>query len=240
VEDALSLGASFKITGAPFFVESRGNTGPDSNSNFNIMYTQGNIQAQIASLIANSKAKIVNAPRVVVQNGSGAAVMFTESIPFITTSESTDIYGRITSSPQITMQTFSKGLIVQNATILPDNSVILVVEPQLDDPGQIVALPGSSDTSSGGVSGSTSTQIQAVVRVKNGESMMMGGFVSTNEGEASYRVPLLSDLPIIGPLLFRSTNKTKNNTETLFFLTPTIIFDDKTSFDGMTSIPPVF
>ena len=235
VEDAFAMGSSFQIAGAPFFVE---NQGTSTNGNFSVMYTQGNIQMQLATLLTKKRAKVISSPRVVVQNNGTASIQTSVSFPQLMTSQQTDIYGRITSVPSVTSQSFTNGITVGNATILPDNSVILNVTPMVSNPANGISIPGDQGT--GQLQGANQTTVQAIVRIKNGETMMMGGVVSENVGDTARKIPLLSDIPVLGPLLFTSTINNKSNEETMFFLTPTIIMDDKTNFDGMTNVPPVF
>jgi type II secretory pathway component GspD/PulD (secretin) len=69
---------------------------------------------------------------------------------------------------------------------------------------------------------------------------MMGGFIGKTEVEQVNKVPLLYNIPIIGPMLFGTKSKSKDNTETLIFITPTILNDDQSgnSTDGI--LPALF
>ncbi|HEX2951957.1 MAG TPA: hypothetical protein VHV83_20675 [Armatimonadota bacterium] len=234
VNDATSFGASWSITGTPWSVNNVGLT----DGRTSVQYSQGNIKLALNALIQQQRAKIVNAPRVIVQNGGYADIELSDNIPFVITSEEEDVYGKVTKVPTINMQTFSQGLEVNNILIHPDDSVTLDVYPVLEDPSGYVTIPGQDN--SGSVSGSNEQTIQTIVRVKNGETIMMGGFVSDNNTTLDYKTPLLSNLPILGPLLFRSRSETISNTETLIFITPTVLKDDTTSFEGMTTLPPLF
>ncbi|MHB9026882.1 MAG: type II secretion system protein GspD [Armatimonadota bacterium] len=235
VKDAMSLGSSWELSGAPVSIISQ-NAGGEGN--FAIRYIKGNLKVALSTLITTSRAKVVNAPRVIVQNGGMASITMTDSIPFIIINEEQDVFGRTIETPDIEMQEFEQGLDVNNVIIHPDNTVTLDVTPILDAPGATVGIPSGSG--SGSVSGSTSADVMTIVRVKDGETIMMGGFVSKNEFDGGTRAPLLSNLPIIGPLLFRSVSKNTNNTETLVFITPFIMKDDITDYGGMQTLPPLF
>jgi type II secretory pathway component GspD/PulD (secretin) len=235
VEDAMSMGASWQFAGVPLSVISGQGGGEGS---FQIHYIKGNLKAALSTAITNRRAKVVNAPRVIVQNESSASFHMTTSFPFIIINEEQDVFGKSFRSPEIDMQEFEQGIDVDYVIIHPDDSVTLEVTPVLESPGDAVPIPGSSG--SGGVRGSSSAEVEAVVRVKNGETIMMGGFVSRNEGVGSSRTPLLSNLPVIGPLLFRATNRSTNNRETMVFITPIIVKEDETNFGFMNSLPPIF
>jgi type II secretory pathway component GspD/PulD (secretin) len=67
----------------------------------------------------------------------------------------------------------------------------------------------------------TSTLATDVI-TKNGESIVMGGLLSRVEQRTLYKIPLLGDLPILGPL-FRSTSYQTSKTDVVFVMTPTIL-----------------
>lgn len=237
VNDAMSLGSSWTIQGNPWSVVNTGASASDGN--FSVMYINGNIKFALSSLITNKRAKVVNAPRIIVQNGAdGAYIQLTDSFPFIITQQSEDVFGRTTQIPEIVMQPFEQGMDINSVLIHSDNSVTLDVTPTLEDPTDSLAIPGTGNA--GSVSSTQTTEISTVVRVKNGETIMMGGFVSNNEGTAMTKTPLLADIPILGPLFFRNSTTSTNNTETLIFITPTVLEDDKTTFEGMITLPPIF
>lgn len=67
----------------------------------------------------------------------------------------------------------------------------------------------------------TSRQADTNVRMKNGETLIIGGLIGEEETKSVQRIPLLSKLPLLGNL-FKNTSKRKTNTEVLMFLTPYI------------------
>jgi type II secretory pathway component GspD/PulD (secretin) len=71
---------------------------------------------------------------------------------------------------------------------------------------------------------SFTSQIAVLRRVPNGGTVVLGGTLTKSDSESTNRIPILSELPIIGRL-FRSKLLSKNDTETLIFFTPTIIPD---------------
>ncbi len=235
VEDAMDLSASFSYSGMPLSVVA---TNGGNSGNLAVQYMKGDIQTSISALMSKSWQKVVNAPRVIVQNGSSASVYFTQSIPEITLDEEEDVFGRTIEEPTINFQSFTQGLSVNQVTIHPDDSVTLDVTPQLQSPSTVgVPIPGGG---SGNVYGSNTSTIATVVRVKNGETIMMGGFITKNDLQQATQTPLLGMIPLIGPLLFGSHANSTDDEETMIFLTPTIMKEDTTDFGGMTTLPPLF
>lgn len=66
---------------------------------------------------------------------------------------------------------------------------------------------------------------KAIVKVKDGETVMLGGLIHTDKSVAVKKMPILGDIPILG-MLFRNRNQTKDQErELLVFITPHIIRD---------------
>ena len=58
--------------------------------------------------------------------------------------------------------------------------------------------------------------------------MVLGGLVRKQESTSTQRIPILSDIPILGGI-FRTRNKQINDQELLIFVTPTIIGESNDS-----------
>jgi type II secretory pathway component GspD/PulD (secretin) len=64
----------------------------------------------------------------------------------------------------------------------------------------------------------------SVLKLKDGQSMVIGGLMTTQNNNTVLKLPFLGDLPLIGQA-FRSKSKTKSERELIIFLTPHIIDD---------------
>jgi len=66
---------------------------------------------------------------------------------------------------------------------------------------------------------------KSLVKVKNGETVIIGGLIRSEYYETITKLPILGDIPFIG-VLFRHKNKTKDKErELLVFITPHIVKD---------------
>ncbi|KPL00534.1 MAG: hypothetical protein AMJ91_04270 [candidate division Zixibacteria bacterium SM23_73_3] len=68
----------------------------------------------------------------------------------------------------------------------------------------------------------TSTQ----VRIKNGETVVIGGLITSKKTDTEHKVPLLGDLPLLG-YFFKRKETTEQRAELVIFLTPRITTFDK-------------
>ncbi len=66
---------------------------------------------------------------------------------------------------------------------------------------------------------------KSVIRLKDGETLFIGGLIKNDRAETITKIPLLGDIPLLGAL-FRHRNKSKDEErELLVFLTPHIVKD---------------
>jgi len=109
----------------------------------------------------------------------------------------------------------------------------LKVTPQVNKEGYItlVVQPYYADmiASAITVNGNTvydpvSRGASTMVRVKNGQTVVIGGMLSSTETKSVKKVPLLGYIPIIG-WLFTSVSSRRTNTDLVIFVTPTILVD---------------
>lgn len=63
----------------------------------------------------------------------------------------------------------------------------------------------------------TSTQ----VRMKNGETVVIGGLITSKKSDSEHKIPVLGDLPLLG-YLFKRKEKTEHRAELVILLTPRI------------------
>lgn len=105
--------------------------------------------------------------------------------------------------------------------------VSLSIVPYVSDDGEITVEiePEVSDVIGEGATGLPVVSKRAVttkVRVKDGETIVIGGLLLTTEKLIQKKVPFLGDIPILG-YLFSTTEKEMKETETVIFITPHII-----------------
>jgi type IV pilus assembly protein PilQ len=65
-------------------------------------------------------------------------------------------------------------------------------------------------------------EVTTQVLVNDGQTVVLGGILTTQNSNVVNKVPLLGDIPILGTL-FKNTNRTNKKDELLIFVTPKII-----------------
>lgn len=165
------------------------------------------ISLELQALEADGRGKIVSNPRVVTVNQKPAVILQGTQVPYITP-------GTANSPATVTFKDAFLCLLV-NPQILNNDSVILNVEVQKDAIGAAVS----------GVLPIETKRVKTQIRLKNGETAVLGGIFEQNIRNETNKVPFLGDIPVLG-YLFRDNSKVDNKTELLVFLTPRIIKDN--------------
>ena len=99
------------------------------------------------------------------------------------------------------------------------NEVLLNLYPQVS------LVTSFLKTTAGDYPQISTREARTTVSVKSGETLAIGGLLRENDIRTAQKVPLFGELPIIGGI-FRHSKKTKERTEIVIFLTPTIVGSD--------------
>ena len=95
----------------------------------------------------------------------------------------------------------------------------------LDVVQDISSLDGFVDVSNGQKAPQTSTSsAQATLSVRDGETIMLGGYVLDSRNTTKSGVPILKDIPLLGNL-FRSKSRDNKRSELLLLLKVTVLKD---------------
>ncbi len=170
---------------------------------FSILSKDLLLDLELSALQAESKGEIVSTPRVVTTNQTTAIIEQGVEVPF-----------QQASSSGAANVAFKKAVLSLEVTpqITPDEHVIMELKVNQDTIGRVFSGVPSIDT----------RNVKTKVLVDNGQTVVLGGVhVETNQNDVE-RVPLLSDLPVVGRI-FRRTTRSNDKRELLIFVTPRIL-----------------
>lgn len=189
-----------------------GNTG----INFTVLNNSGATRALIHALATNSRARILSTPRIMAINGRQAFINVGDSVPVITSQQTSNtIIGGTTGLLQ-TVQYVDTGVIL---------NVTPIIRGQGEVDMQIKQEVSNASTTTTGVNTSPTISkrtLQTDLTAPNGGTVVLGGLISQNQNVTNTGVPLLQDIPYLGSL-FRSRNETTSRTELLVLITPHIL-----------------
>lgn len=181
---------------------------------FSFTITGEDFNFLVRALQSDSRLDVIQRPMIMCQNNQTATINVGQEVPFVrgsTTTSGGNTQAQIDYEPV--------GVILNVEPIInPDGFVYMLIEPEVS------SVTDSSVPIGNGIFAPiiSNQSASTTVAVKDGETVVIGGLITTRETEAESKVPVLGDLPGVGAL-FRTTTRRNTRTELLIAMTPTII-----------------
>ena len=189
-------------------------------------------------LIENGKGRMLANPKILITNGQESVIDLTEDYvekvtsEFLSSSGSTYSTGAVQKTYQIGDD---KGIKVSLVPFIsPDGYVTMNIRPEY-----ATEAGKEYSTNQDGTKDIAATLLNRRnldlknVRIKDGETLVIGGLIREIESKIVQKIPVLGDLPVVGGA-FRSTTTGKAKTELVIMITPKIIKDgDNTVADSL-------
>lgn len=179
-------------------------------------------------LIQNKKGRLLANPKVVVTNGKKSVIDLTSD--YVESVEEEILAGGFGQNMGVS-RTYTIGddlgiSIELTPFISPDGYVTLNLKPNYStEKGQVYS---TSQVNNSEYVAATLLQRRNLelsnVRIKDGETLVLGGMVQEQEKKDVTKFPFLGDLPVIGSA-FRNTKTSNTKTELVIMVTPRIIKD---------------
>jgi type II secretory pathway component GspD/PulD (secretin) len=196
------------------------------------------VSAVLSFLNRYADAKVISTPRTVTLDNEPARIEVTRASPIINITP-----GTVQVAGGSSIQYTNLGVIL-NVTprISANNYVNLKVIPEVSRVFDTVKKLVSVGTGTGTYEADEYDirRIETRVMIPSGNTLVLGGLVQDDIRTGNTKVPVLGDIPGIGAL-FRSDSKSRQKSNLMVFLTPTIITDDDyqpTSTEFMKSPVP--
>lgn len=159
--------------------------------------------AKIDALISDGKANILARPNITTIQGKEAVINIGSEVPVPTVSTTN-------STTTTSIKYREAGIILKCTPRVNEDGIITVkVHTEVSSPMYVEDMKAyrfqkrSADT---------------IVRLKDGQTMVIGGLIGSDEAKQMSKVPFLGDIPILGNL-FKHIQKSKSDTEVMIFLT---------------------
>lgn len=170
------------------------------------------VNAQLNALIKNGTAKVLSQPNMVTLSGDKAEILVGGQIPVPISAKDGQItvewkdYGiKLAISPEVNAENLISSTVKAEVSSLDwSSSASIYINGNMRIPPM---LTRKADT--------------AIV-LSSGQTMAIGGLISNETHRDVQKLPLLGDLPVIGNL-FKNTSFTRNETELIILITPTIV-----------------
>lgn len=167
-------------------------------------------QAILSAMVEKKEAKLLATPSVQVIDNEDANIFIGDTI-----------------RAQISQTNGLGGQTVQIVEF--PIGIILLLRPRVNANGDITmrvhpVVSTITAINSENIPQTSAREAETTVRVKDGETVVIGGLIRDEMSKIVREVPFLSSIPILGEL-FRSRSTSTRKSEVLVFITPTIIKD---------------
>lgn len=144
---------------------------------------KSSFQATLNALFTTGKAKILATPRIITIPGKEASIFIGDHIPVLTEKKDD---GETTTSTEYV----DAGIKLSYTPVVSnDGYITAVVHTEVSTPTLISELKNYKITS---------RTADTNVRMRNGETLIIGGLINEEEQETLRKVPFISNLPILG------------------------------------------
>lgn len=192
----------------------------------NISFT--NLKLAIQFLKTQTDTKSLARPHILTLNNETAEIKI-ETDEAIQIDSTTDAETNQTTTTVIRSNTGVSLRVTPQANLLT-NEITLAVEPSV-----IEAKPSNLVSSDAQIKDPEKRGSKSLLRVKNGDTVVIGGLLRSDVDDTRTSVPGISKIPLVGAA-FRHKNKSEQQRELVIFITPHIVDEDMDSSQTTSAV----
>lgn len=185
---------------------------------FNFFLSTTNLQVVLNALSTVTDVNVVSSPTLMVLENKKATLQVGNEVP-IATQQAVGVL--VAGAPIVNSVSFRSTGVILGITprVSDDGNVLLDIEQEVSD-----AVP----TITSGIDSPTIQQrrVKTTVSVRDGETIVLAGFMQDRASRARDQVPILGDLPIFGNA-FKNKTDGITRTELVIAITPRVVKDSR-------------
>jgi general secretion pathway protein D len=181
---------------------------------FSYLVQNQDFDIAITAAQSDSRAKILQRPRIQTSHAVPASLFVGESRPY----PSASYYGGGAYGSYASINQLQIGVSLDVTPLInPDGLVVMDIHQKIDSFEGNVTIQGVGD-----VPVTSEKEAQAKVAVRDHDTIMLGGLIETDKHNNKSGVPFLMDIPLIG-YLFRSSHADETRNELVVLIRPTVL-----------------
>jgi type IV pilus assembly protein PilQ len=169
----------------------------------------GFLETQLAALETNGTGKLISSPKVVTMEGIKAIIKQGAEVPYTTAASGT--------SPATV--SFKEALLKLEVTpkITDEGKISMEIKASNDSPDYQNEVQGNPPIKK--------SEVESKVVISDGDTVVIGGVMATNETKSVSGWPWLQKIPVLG-WLFKTEDIERHKKQLLIFVTPKILKGD--------------
>ena len=173
-----------------------------------------NWEVALQAAQSDSSVTVIQRPRIQTSQAKAAQFFVGNTVPYVTGTYYNGGYNGGNSSQY---NQLSVGVELDVTPFInPDGLVVMDINQEIDD------ISGSTTIDGNAVPTTDKRTLSSEIAVKNGDTVMLGGFIRSDKSKSKAGVPVLQDIPILGSL-FSSRTSNKNRQELIVLMRPTVL-----------------
>jgi type II secretory pathway component GspD/PulD (secretin) len=167
----------------------------------------------VAAAATDNRINVLSRPRIQTSHAVPANLFVGETRPYPTGTSYGGVYGGYSSIQQLQI-----GITLSVMPLInPDGLVVMDIQQRVQNRGEDIKIDNI-----GNVPSTVEREASAKVAIHDRDTVMLGGFISTDKQKDRGGVPLLKDIPLLGAL-FRSNKDTSSRRELIVLIRPTVL-----------------
>jgi type II secretory pathway component GspD/PulD (secretin) len=172
-----------------------------------------NLQGILNTAETNKKAQVLSRPRIMALTGKPASIHVGTELPYTTSTTVTD-GGNVTQN--VEFKQIGVKLDVTPTIHTHNKTIRMHLIPEVSD---------SIGLAANGAPIISTRRSETTVELKDGETMVIGGLISSEDSRNGGGVPMLREIPVLGKL-FQFSKKTKKKTNLIILLTTRLVNEE--------------
>jgi general secretion pathway protein D len=169
----------------------------------------------VQAIATDRKANVISRPRIQTSHAIPGDIFVGETRPYVTGFTGYNFGTSLQTQSQVQERTI--GLTLQvTPFITPEGFVVMELQQQFDSYKGDITVAGNPYPLV------DSRSADSTLTVRNGDLIMMGGFITDSRNKTKSGVPILKDIPGLGAL-FRSTIQNSQRTELIILMKATVL-----------------
>ncbi len=182
-------------------------------SGFSYFASFMDFDATATAIAKDSRVNVISRPRIQTSHAVEANLFVGNTRPYVTGS-----YSYFGGGPQTQFQQQQIGLTL---SVLPlinaEGLVVMDIRTKIQQIGEEIKIDANFS-----VPETVDREANSKVAVRDRETILLGGFISSTKNKSKSGVPILKDIPILGNL-FRSTSDSDQRKELIILIRPTVL-----------------
>ncbi len=189
---------------------------------FQLTVKTGDVEAILEALSLQGDVNVISSPKISALNNQTAIIKVGTQKTFFTISTTTVAGVTPVTTESVGTTTVTIGVTLDvTPQISPDGYIIMNIHPSVTDQTGVTKSREGDEAPILEI-----RESDTVIRVKDGETIVMGGLMQEKKDMEETRTPILGKVPGLG-MLFKQSRKEKRKVDLVIFLTPTVLVGDR-------------